>query len=69
MLDGIGIFDPTGLADATNSILYASQGRWGYAMISIASIIPYAGDLAKGSHRGQTELQINTRGQTELPLV
>jgi len=44
-LDIAGIFDPTGIADAANAVLYAQQGNYTFAILSIISIFPYAGDL------------------------
>ncbi|MGH2666305.1 HNH endonuclease [Flavobacterium sp.] len=46
-LDIVGIFDPSGVADAINAGISATDGNWGDAIISGIGIIPYAGDLAK----------------------
>ena len=43
-LDFVGIFDPTGIADLTNAVLYFGRGETLYGMLSLVSIIPYAGD-------------------------
>jgi hypothetical protein len=55
-LDIVGIVDPTGIADALNASLSASNGNWGDAMIAGVGIIPYAGDLAKA---GKIKKDIN----------
>jgi RHS repeat-associated protein len=46
-LDIAGVVDPSGVADAANATLYASEGKTGDAVISGLGIIPYVGDLAK----------------------
>jgi len=46
-LDAIGVFDPTGIADGLNALIYLWNGENGYAAISVAGILPF-GDLAKG---------------------
>lgn len=46
-LDIVGIFEPTPFADGSNAIISAFRGNWGDAALSVAGIIPYAGDLAK----------------------
>ena len=46
-LDIAGVVDPSGVADAANLSLYASEGKTGDAVISGLGIIPYLGDLAK----------------------
>lgn len=43
-LDVAGIFDPTGIADLTNAVLYFGRGEALFGMLSLVSIIPYAGD-------------------------
>jgi hypothetical protein len=44
-LDIVGLFDPTGIADATNAVLYAKQGNYTFAILAAISAFPYAGDL------------------------
>jgi len=56
MLDIVGIFDPTGAADATNAVFQAQLGNWGGAAISIVGLVPYLGDLAK---LGRVKKQVN----------
>lgn len=46
-LDIVGIFDPSGAADALNATLQAKNNEWLDAGISLAGIIPYVGDIAK----------------------
>ena len=47
VVDVIGVFDPTGIADAANALGYAARGKWGAAAVSALGIIPYAGDVGK----------------------
>ena len=51
-LDIAGIFDPTGIVDGVNAIIYASRGEWVNAGISALAIVPYIGDLGKGGRLG-----------------
>ena len=44
-LDVVGIFDPTGIADLTNAVLYFGRGEVLFGMLSLISIIPVAGDM------------------------
>jgi hypothetical protein len=44
-LDVVGIFDPTGIADLTNAVLYFGRGEILFGMLSLVSIIPVAGDM------------------------
>lgn len=44
-LDIAGIFDPTGIADLTNAVLYFGRGDVLFGMLSLVSVIPYAGDV------------------------
>lgn len=44
-LDVVGIFDPTGIADLTNAVLYFGRGEILFGMLSLISIIPVAGDM------------------------
>jgi RHS repeat-associated protein len=46
-LDIVGVFDPTGIADALNAGLQGSNGQWVGAIISGLGVIPYIGDLSK----------------------
>lgn len=47
-LDILGIFDPTGIADAINALWYFGRGEYLFGMLSLVSVIPYVGDaLAK----------------------
>lgn len=43
--DIIGIFDPTGVVDLINGISYISQGDYLFGLLSIISVVPYAGDV------------------------
>ena len=45
VLDLVGIVDPTGIADGINAISYFRQGHIFFGMLSLVSLIPYAGDL------------------------
>lgn len=48
-LDALGFIPGLGeIADGINAGLYALRGKWGYAAISVAAMIPVVGDLAKG---------------------
>tara|TARA_R110000772_G_scaffold2410_2_gene8431 strand:+ start:54794 stop:56350 length:1557 start_codon:yes stop_codon:yes gene_type:complete len=42
--DIVGIADPTGLVDLVNGLDYIRQGKYFYGLLSMISIIPYAGD-------------------------
>lgn len=46
-LDIVGIFEPTPFADGTNAVISASRGDWLGAGLSLISVIPYVGDVAK----------------------
>ena len=46
-LSVIGIFDPTGIADAADGLISLKRRDYWGAAISAAGIIPYLGDLAK----------------------
>lgn len=47
VLDIVGIFEPTPFADGTNAIISAGRRDFFGAGLSVLSIIPYLGDLAK----------------------
>jgi RHS repeat-associated protein len=51
-LDAVGVFDPFGIADGLNAVLYLGRGQYGNALISAAGIIPYIGDVAKAGKYG-----------------
>lgn len=51
--DAAGTVDPTGVVDLVNAGRYALKGRFGDAAISLAGVIPYAGDLAKLGRAGK----------------
>lgn len=44
-LDVIGVFDPTGIADAINALWYFGRGEYLFGMLSLVSVIPYVGDV------------------------
>ena len=46
-LDIAGIFDPTPISDGVSGVISLFRGDWLGAGISVASMIPYIGDLAK----------------------
>jgi len=47
-LDIVGVFDPTGLADAASAGMSLSRGEWMEAAVSaIGALVPYAGDVLK----------------------
>jgi RHS repeat-associated protein len=46
-LDAIGVFDPTGIADGLNALIYLWNGEYGYAGISAFGMVAYFGDTAK----------------------
>lgn len=43
--DIVGIADPSGIVDLANGIDYMRQGQYFYGLLSMISILPYAGDL------------------------
>tara|TARA_R110002012_G_scaffold51940_1_gene133707 strand:- start:798 stop:2309 length:1512 start_codon:yes stop_codon:yes gene_type:complete len=45
LLDVVGIVDPTGVADGINAISYFKQGDLFYGLLSLVSLVPYAGDV------------------------
>jgi hypothetical protein len=45
VLDVVGIFDPTGIVDLTNAVLYFRQGDTFFGILSLISVIPYVGDV------------------------
>jgi hypothetical protein len=47
VLDVIGVFDPTGLADLLNAAIYLAEGDYANASLSLIAIVPYLGDVAK----------------------
>ena len=52
-LDIAGFFDPTGISDAANASYQFSKGRYFDGVMSLVSIISYAGDLAKLTRVGR----------------
>jgi hypothetical protein len=52
-LDIVGIFDPTGISDGANALISAGRGDWVGAGLSVVSIIPFVGDLAKAGKLGK----------------
>ncbi len=58
VLDLVGIFDPTGLADLANAVLYLFQGEWGYAAVSGIAMLPYLGDLPKFGKYGDEVAEV-----------
>jgi hypothetical protein len=56
-LDVAGVIDQTGTADLINAALYALQGQFGYAGISLAGAIPIIGDLGKVGKYGSKALR------------
>jgi hypothetical protein len=44
VLDVVGIFDPTGIVDLTNAILYFKQGDTFFGILSLISVVPVVGD-------------------------
>lgn len=51
-LDLAGLFDPSGIADGTNAVLLASEGRYWDALQSSVSVLPL-GDIAKAGRVGK----------------
>jgi len=47
--DWLGTADPTGIVDGINSLGYLARGQTGNAAIAAIAIVPYVGDIAKGS--------------------
>jgi hypothetical protein len=43
----IGVVDPTGIADVANALVYGARGKFGDAAISLAGVVPLAGDSLK----------------------
>ena len=56
-LDFVGIFDPTGISDAVNALIYLGRGQFGNAGISALAIIPFIGDIGKGGKYGAKALK------------
>jgi hypothetical protein len=55
LLDIVGIFDPFGVADGINAMIYFARGRPVLGLISvIAAVIPYGGDSLKLLKLGKT---------------
>lgn len=52
-LDIAGIFDPTGAFDLASGALSAKRGDWFSAGISLVSVVPVLGDLAKAGKLGK----------------
>jgi hypothetical protein len=52
-LDIIGIFEPTPIADGTNTLISLARGDWLGAGLSALGIVPYVGDLAKAGKLGK----------------
>lgn len=50
-LDAIGLFDPTGIADGINAVIYAANGDYTNAALSAISILPL-GDIVKAGKLG-----------------
>jgi len=46
-LDAIGTVEPTPIADLLNSTIYGFEGNWTDAALTVAGVIPYAGDAGK----------------------
>jgi hypothetical protein len=47
VLDIVGIVEPTPFADTTNAVISAGRGDWLGAGLSLISVVPYVGDIAK----------------------
>ncbi len=47
VLDIAGFVDPTPISDGANAIIAVARGNWVDAGLSVISIVPYIGDLAK----------------------
>lgn len=43
--DIVGIFDPTGVVDLVNGVIYFSRGQKFFGILSMISAIPYVGDV------------------------
>lgn len=43
----VGVVDPTGIADVANALVYGARGKFGDAAISLAGVVPVAGDSLK----------------------
>ena len=46
-LDVAGLVDPTPICDGLNAVIAVGRGNWVDAGLSVISIVPYVGDLAK----------------------
>jgi RHS repeat-associated protein len=67
-LDIAGTFDPTGIVDGINAIIYASRGQWVNAGISALAIVPYIGDLGKGAKIGSKIVKKTGERASEVVL-
>ncbi|MFA5292200.1 MAG: LamG-like jellyroll fold domain-containing protein [Phycisphaerae bacterium] len=51
-LDIAGIFDPTGIVDLVNAVIYGARGQITNAAVAGIAIMPYVGDTAKAGKYG-----------------
>jgi RHS repeat-associated protein len=68
-LDAIGVFDPTGIADGLNALIYLWNGENGYAAISALGMVPYLGDLGKAGKYGSQALRYSDEAAALIELA
>ena len=69
-LDVVVVFDPTGISDALNALIYLGQGEYAYAAISAVVIVPYVGGIGKAGKYGAKAIRLhNCRNTVCLPLA
>jgi hypothetical protein len=60
--DVIGIFDPTGVVDLVNGVIYFSRGQKFFGILSMISAIPYIGDAIAKPIKGYAMASKGVKG-------
>ncbi|MBU0678144.1 MAG: RHS domain-containing protein [Verrucomicrobia bacterium] len=63
-LDVVGVFDPFGVADGLNALIYLGRGQKGNAAISAVGLIPYLGDLGKAGKYGAKAVNVTSKARS-----
>jgi len=63
-LDAVGVFDPFGIADGLNALIYLGRGQYGNASISAIGMIPYIGDIGKAGKYGVAAVNVTSRARS-----
>ena len=69
LLDAGGVFEPTPFCDLTSAFISACRGRNDDALISLAGVIPYFGDLGKIGKYGGKALKYADEGAAAAKQV